>query len=57
LSDVAHEFERRRVLRVRMRSGLGNKRGETIPSRNGEDLRSHLNILTNYAVVPITPTH
>ena len=30
--------------------------GEIIPIRNGEDLRSHLNILTNYAEVPITPT-
>ncbi len=30
--------------------------GEIIPIRNGEDLRSHLNILTNYAMVLISPT-
>ena len=27
--------------------------GEIIPIRNGEDLRSHLNVLTNYKAVPI----
>lgn len=33
--------------------------GEIIPIRNGADIRSHLNIVTNYqspTVVPITPT-